>query len=142
MDECRNGPGGDAEDVLYREENPAWEGTKKCEPDLVHWPGLLGRQRGSCNLVSFLSVTHAVSLLFLPLEVSASTDRKEAMGKNAKALRASSTSTGQAELPALASSDSSPPFYGDDNTPFARTGNRGSGQPTPFCIRRLGNGRA
>lgn len=40
---------------------------------------------GPRNLVSFLSAIHAVSLLFLPLEVSASTDRKEAMGKNAKA---------------------------------------------------------
>lgn len=42
---------------------------------------------GLGNPVSFLPATYAVSLLFLPLEVSASTDRKEAMGKNAKALR-------------------------------------------------------
>lgn len=86
MDECRNGPGGD-NGVPYKEETPAWEGTKKCEPDLVHWPGLLGHRLGSCNLVSFLSLTHAVSLLLLPLEVSASTDRKEAMGENTKAFK-------------------------------------------------------
>lgn len=90
---------------------------------------------GSRNLASFLPVTHAVSLLFLALEASASTDRKEARGRVLKQARKHPSWARLSCLPCVA--------LGLSHLHLSmRMRNRGSEKPTTFHVRKLGNARA